>query len=80
MDVFLIDPSKPLSPDSPSYPKTDNLMQLTGVDLYGFSKGKLFALLMDKKSIFGEYRNPSHAAKSLDGKTESKYISGYINL
>ena len=80
MDVFLIDKSKLLSEDSPNYSKNDNLMQLTGVDLYGFEKGKLFALLLDKKSIFGVYNNASQAAKSLDGKSESKYISRYINL
>ena len=80
MDVFLIDKSKLLSEDSPNYSKNDNLMQLTGVDLYAFEKGKLFALLLDKKSIFGIYNNASQAARSLDGKSESKYISRHINL
>ena len=80
MDVFLIDESKPLSQDLPDYLNTDNLMQLTGVDLYAFEKGKLFALLLDKKSIFGVYNNPSQAARILDGKSDSRYISRYINL
>ena len=30
--------------------------------------------------FFGVYNNPSQAAKTLDGKSESKYISRYINL
>ena len=86
MDVFLIDKSKLLSEDSPNYSKNDNLMQLTGVDLYGFEKGKLFALLLDKKSIFGVYNNASQAAKSLDGKSEvtrdgrAELISEITNL
>ena len=41
MDVYLIDPSKPLSEDSPSY-TTDEVMAITGVDLYALAKGKLF--------------------------------------
>lgn len=80
MDVYLIDPSKPLSEDSPSYTTTDEAMAITGVDLYALEKGKLFALLLDKKSLFGVYNNPSQAAKSLDGKSDSRYISRYINL
>jgi len=80
MDVYLIDPSKPLSEDSPSYTTTDGVLTITGVDLYALLKGKLFALLLDKKSLFGVYDNPSQAAKSLDGKSDSRYISRYINL
>ena len=80
MDVYLIDPSKPLSEDSPSYTTTDGVMAITGVDIYALAKGKLFALLLDKKSLFGVYDNPSKAAKSLDGKSDSRYISRYINL
>ena len=80
MDVYLIDPSKPLSEDSPSYTTTDKVMAITGVDLYALAKGKLFALLLDKKSLFGVYDNPSQAAKTLDGKSDSRYISRYINL
>lgn len=80
MDVYLIDPSKPLSEDSPSYTTTDGVMTITEVDLYALQKGKLFALLLDKKSLFGVYDNPSQAAKSLDGKSDSRYISRYINL
>jgi hypothetical protein len=81
MYVFLIDPSKPLSQDSPDYSQTENIMPIvTSVDLYKLEKGKLFALLLDKKSIFGIYNSPSQAAKSLDGKSDSKYISRYINL
>ena len=80
MDVYLIDPSKPLSEDSPSYTTTDGVMTITEVDLYALEKGKLFALLLDKKSLFGVYNNPSQAAKSLDDKSDSRYISRYINL
>ncbi|KAM3064899.1 hypothetical protein ACMFMG_011918 [Clarireedia jacksonii] len=46
MDVYLIDPSKPLSEDSPSYTTTDGVMAITGVDLHALAKGKLFALLL----------------------------------
>nr|YP_009072388.1 truncated GIY-YIG endonuclease [Sclerotinia borealis]AHX83030.1 truncated GIY-YIG endonuclease [Sclerotinia borealis] len=80
MDVYLIDPSKPLSEDSPSYTTTDGVMTITGVDLYALAKGKLFALSLDKKSLFGIYDNPSKAAMSLDGRSDSRYISRYINL
>ena len=80
MDVYLIDPFMPLSEDSPSYTKTDGFLPITGVDLYALAKGKLFALLLDKKSLFGVYDNPSQAAKSLDGKSDSRYISRYINI
>jgi len=80
MDVYLIDPSEPLSEQSPSFVTTDNVMAITGVDLHALKKGKLFALLLDKKSLFGVYDNPSQAAKSLDGKSDSRYISRYINL
>lgn len=80
MDVYLIDPSKPLSEDSPSYTTTDGVMAITGVDLHALAKGKLFALLLDKKYLFGVYDNPSRAAMSLDGKSDSRYISRYINL
>ena len=45
MDVYLIDPSKPLSEDSPSYTTTDEMMAITGVDLYALAKGKLLLLL-----------------------------------
>ena len=80
MDVYLVDPSKPLSEYSPSYTTTDGVVAITGVDLYALPKGKLFALWLDKKSIFGVYDNPSQAAKSLDNKSDSRYISRYINL
>lgn len=80
MDVYLIDPYKPLSEDSPSYTSTDKVMSITGVDLQALEKGKLFALLLDKKSLFGVYDSASQAAKSLDGKSDSRYISRYINL
>jgi hypothetical protein len=80
MDVFLIDLFEPLSLDSPNYSQTDNYMLITAVNLYELEKGKLFALLLDKKSIFGIYDNPSQAAKNLDGKSDSRYIRRYINL
>lgn len=80
MDVYIIDPSKPLSEDSPSYTTTDKAEVITGVDLHALEKGKLFALLLDKKSLFGVYDSPSQAAKSLDGKSDSRYISRYVNL
>jgi hypothetical protein len=80
MDIYLIDPSKPLSEDSPSHTTTDRVMAITEVDLYALAKGKLFALLFDKKSLFGIYDNPTQAAKILDGKSDSRYISRYINL
>ena len=80
MDIYVIDPSKPLSEDSPSYTSTDRVMGITGVDLQALEKGKLFALLLDKKSLFGVYDSASQAAKSLDGKSDSRYISRYINL
>lgn len=61
MDVYLIDPSKPLSENPPSYTTTDGVMAITYVYLHalgpGPKKGKLFALLLapHKKSLFGVY-------------------------
>lgn len=78
MNVFLIDPSKPLSQDSPKYSQAD-LSPITDVDLDALEKGKLFALCLDKKTVYGVYESPTHAASSLDGKSESKYIGRYIN-
>ena len=80
MDVYLIDPSKPLLEDAPSYTTIDSALPITGVDLYSLAKGKLFAFLLDKKSLFGIFDNPTQAAKTLDGKSDSRYISRYINL
>lgn len=80
MDVFLIDPAKPLLQDSPKYSHTDDLLPITDIDLHALEKGKLYALLLDKKTIFGVYDNPSRAAMCLDGKSEDKYIRRYINL
>lgn len=78
MNIFLIDPSKPLSQDLPKYYKAE-LSPITDVDLYAFEKGKLFALCLDKKTVYGVYDSPTDAALSLDGKSESKYILRYIN-
>ena len=80
MDIFIIDSSEPLSEGSPVFSDNNDLMPITGIDLYELEKGKLFALLLDKKTIFGVYPNSSQAAKSLDGKSDSKYIRRYINL
>ena len=79
-DVFLIDSLKPLSENSPIYFNTEDIMLITGIDLYKLEQGKLFALLLDKKTIFEIYDNPSKAAQILDDKSESRYISKYINL
>jgi hypothetical protein len=80
MDVYLIDSSNPMSLDSPKYCNTNSLFPITGVDLLALEKGKLIALCLDKKTVYGVYDNPSRAALSLDGKSECKYIRRYINL
>lgn len=80
MDIFIIDSSEPLSEASPVFSNNIDLMPITGIDLYELEKGKLFAFLLDKKTIFGVYPNASQAAKSLDGKSDNKYINRYINL
>jgi hypothetical protein len=79
MDVFLIDPNKPLSQDSPKFFK-NTYPPISGVDLDELEKGKLFALCLDKKTVYGVYDNPGHAASSLDDRSDNKYISRYVNL
>lgn len=74
MDVYLIDPSRPLSEDSPSYTTTDKVMAITGVDLYALAKGKLFALLLDKKSK----KKPSFVVYNVNKGVHKKTIFGYL--
>lgn len=76
MDVYLIDSSKPLSEDSPSYTTTDGVMAITDVDLYALAKGKLFALLLDKKSLFGVYDLFKIARVCVSGINESYLLKG----
>lgn len=80
MDVYLIDSSKPLSQNSPNHRNSYLLSPITDVDLSALEKGKLIALCLDKKTVYGVYDNTSRAAMILDGKSDSKYISRYINL
>lgn len=80
MKVFLIDPTKPLTQDSPNYSNQDSISPISGVDLYAIEKGKLFALHLDKQTVYGVYDKASHAALSLDGRSDKKYILRYINL
>lgn len=72
--------NKPLLQSLSVYKEYEVHSSISNIDLYSFEKGKLFAILLDKKTIFGVYNNPNHAAKELDNKPYSKYISRYINL
>lgn len=47
MDVFLIDPTKPLSQDSPKF-FSNSYPPISDVNLERLEKGKLFALCLDK--------------------------------
>jgi len=46
MDIFIIDSSEPLSEGSPVFSDNNDLMPITGIDLYELEKGKLFAFLL----------------------------------
>ena len=78
--IFLIDPTKPLSSDRPKFEDYKSISPISDVDLYALDKGKLFALNLDKETLYGIYDNPSHAALTLDNKSDNKYIRRYINL
>lgn len=79
MDVLIEDLSTPLSTNSPDFSQSD-IVPVSDIDLYSLEKGKLYAISKDKKSIYGVFDNPSKAAKSLDNKSDSRYIRRYINL
>lgn len=78
--IFLIDRTKPLSSDRPKFEDYKSISPISDVDLYALDKGKLFALNLDKETLYGIYDNPSHAALTLDNKSDNKYIRRYINL
>ena len=80
MDVYIIDPTQPLSYEPPVYSNTDHIGEVTGVDLYSITYGKLVALMIDKVTVYGEYDSPGDAAQTLDNKSDNKYIRRYINL
>jgi len=80
LEVFLINPAKHLTQDSPKYYDPDTISPISNIDLYALEKGKLFALCIDKETVYGVCDNPSHAALSLDGKSDNKYIRRYISL
>lgn len=79
MDIYIVDPSKPLSDEPLEYLDNTKLPTITDVDLFNIPQNKLVALLPDKVTVFGIYNNAPEAAKLLDNKKESKYIGRYIN-
>ena len=58
---------------------TINDTPITDVDLFSLPDG-IIALLSDKRTKFNVYTSASHAAYSIDGKVEFKYIERYINV
>lgn len=78
-EVLLIDESRPLSDDAPVFSSESSIPTISGVNLTDLEKGKLYALCMDKKTIYGVYTNSREAAITLDGRSDSRYISRYIN-
>lgn len=78
-EVLLIDESRPLSDDAPVFSSESLIPTISGVNLTALEKGKLYALCMDKKTVYGIYINSREAATTLDGRLDSRYISRYIN-
>jgi hypothetical protein len=79
MDIYIVDPSKPLSNKPLEYFDYTELPTITDVDLFNLPQNRLVALLSDKITVFGTYHNAPEAALLLDNKKESKYIGRYIN-
>lgn len=80
LDVFIIDPNRPLTNKTVTYFDTNLFSQIKDFDLYSLPIGKLIALNSNKDPVnyFGVFTNAN--ALKLDNKTEYKYISRYINL
>ena len=58
---------------------TINDTPITNIDLFSIPE-KIIALQSDKCTKFNIYTSASHAAYSIDGKVEFKYIERYINV
>jgi hypothetical protein len=58
---------------------TSNTIPIAGVDLFSLPEG-LIALKSDKTTQYNKYLSANHAAYSIDGNFESKYIERYINI
>jgi hypothetical protein len=79
MDIYIVDPSKPLLDEPLEYFDYTELPTITEIDLFNLPQNKLVALLSDKVTMFGTYHNAPEATILLDNKKESKYIGRYIN-
>ena len=82
LDVFIIDPNRPLTNKTVTFFDTNLFSQIKDFDFYSLPIAKLIALNSNKDPVnyFGVFTNAAEAALKLDNKTEYKYISRYINL
>ena len=78
--VFIINNKNPLLEGKPEFNNRNKFETIKDIDIYNLDSGKLFAYLIDKKTILGTFKSPNEAAFLLDSKKDYKYISRYINL
>ena len=76
--VYIININQPLISGEIDYKKRAE-HPMTGIDIRKLELGKLYAFLKDKHTIYGTYSSARSASLILDGKTECRYISRYIN-
>jgi hypothetical protein len=79
-EVYTINNNKPLLEDKPEFKINHTIEEVKDIDLNSLELGKLYAYLMDKKTILGTFKSPNEAVFLLKGKGYSKYISRYVNL
>jgi len=80
IEVYLVRPDKPITGKPVEFiDMTENIPNISNIDLYSLPKKGLIALEKNKNKVFGHYHNAAEAAKLLDNKTEYKYINRYIN-
>lgn len=81
--IFPVYERFPTSFNTPNYSNVVQYAQIEGIegiDLTTLEYGKLIAFKLDKVTVYGTFKNAPEAAKLLENKTDSKYISRYINL
>ena len=80
MDVFIVNINRPLTNDKVNFdmPKFGDILDF---DCNSLPIGKLVALFKNKdpNNYYGVYDSATQAALILDGRTDARYISRYIN-
>jgi hypothetical protein len=79
LPIYLKDPNKPIKEGPIDFNTVKDLPIISDVDLFSLPKDRLVALCEDKVTVFKEFESIPSAAWELDNKSDSKYISRYIN-